>query len=553
MVSILTTGMLVSAVLLLRWNYESTHHQRSRSIQSKARSYNNPQSVIAVINTPRMGTASLSQTFAKSWNCTNGPGYPSYLTYDCVDERTVVQTHDVDAAAKAIQRHRQKYPGGQCLIVTAIRSPATWLPSLYSQESQICGALSMSKEDMLQDYKRFLGDTSVIERSSGSCLPRLMNEFEGGSLIEQDKIMDYSGGYSILGPASSGSVVAGCELLFLRVEQSDRWSGFINKLVPGSKYHRGKSHVSKCPELKKRIQMIQDYELSKEEKMKIYKHGGVIIPDWFSSYEYFEGSSQILRGLYTASGTIVAVINTAKAGTGGLTQNFVRLWGCSDSTHYLSYISFKCPKGRLVIRSHQLDGTVQAVQQHQQKNPKGQCLIITAMRHPAAWLPSLYIQKTHFCSNITMTKDVMLNDYKQFIANGNLIASSAESCLPALTNEFNIGSLVEQAKIMDQNGGYSILAPSSSESSLAGCELLFLRMEQSDQWPEIVKMMVPTHDFIRGQSRISQCPDLTEHISMLQDYELTDDERMYLYNYGDGFMADWFDAYKYIDSLQYIS
>jgi len=544
--NILTAGMLVASVLLLRLNYQSVHHQRSMQHSTKSRTYNNPRSVIAVINTPRMGTASLSQTFINSWNCTNGQGYPSYLTHNCPDERMIVQTHDVDAAAKAIKRHRQEYPGGKCLIVTAIRSPATWFPSLYSQESRICGASSMSKHDMLQDYKRFLGDTNVIEQTTGSCLPRLMNEFEGGSLREQDKIMDYSGGYSTLGPASAESVIAGCQLLFLRMEQSNRWSGFINKFVPGSEYHRGKSQISKCPELREHIKMLQDYELSKEEKVNIYNHGGVIIPDWFDSYKYFEGSSQIERGPYTEPGTVIAVINTAKAGTGGLTQNFARLWGCTDSNHYLSHITFKCPKDRLVIRSHQFDGGMQAIQQHQQKNSGGKCLIITAMRNPAAWLPSLYIQQTHFCANVTMTKDAMFKDYKNFIATGSFIASSAESCLPALMKEFNFGSLVEQAKIMDQNGGYSILAPSSSESSLSGCELLFLRMEESDQWPEIIQLMVPTNEFLRGQSRTSQCPDLAEHIQMLQDYDLTRDERVYLHNYGKGFMADWFDAYEYV-------
>jgi len=37
--------------------------------------------------------------------------------------------------AKAIQEQRKENPDGQCLIVTAIRSPATWFASKYLEST----------------------------------------------------------------------------------------------------------------------------------------------------------------------------------------------------------------------------------------------------------------------------------------------------------------------------------------------------------------------------------------------------------------------------------
>jgi len=541
-------GTLVALTLLLRFNHDSNYHH-TRSTQNERRIYNKPRSVIAVINTPKMGTSSLSQSFIDFWKCTNGMGYPSYLTYNCPDERKVVQAHDADAGAKAIKQHQQQYPGGQCLIVTAIRSPATWLPSLYYQHSQICKASLMSKDNVLQDYMRFLGDVNLIRESTESCLPELMKEFNGGSLKKQAKIMDYSGGYSVLGPASSESAFAGCELLFLRMEQSDRWPGFIKKLVPDSNYYRGESHISQCPELSDHIKMLQDYELTKEEKMVLYNSGSAIISDWFDSYGYIEGSPQIKESSYSTPESIIAVINTPKTGITSLTQNFIRSWKCDNVFEDPSYVTYGCPDDRLVVRAQQFDASAQVVQQHRLDHPEGKCLIVTSIRHPSAWLPSLYIQKRRICGNTSMTKDDMLQDYKQVLGSQHLLRPSAESCLSKLMKEFNGGSLKEQAKIMDQNGGYSILG-ASSESVFAGCELLFLRMEQSDQWPEIIQMVVPESDYTRVESRASQCPELADHVKMLHDYELTIDEKKHLYTNGGDLMADWFDAYEYINEWE---
>eukprot|EP00555_Chaetoceros_dichaeta_P009796 CAMPEP_0198255822 /NCGR_PEP_ID=MMETSP1447-20131203/5877_1 /TAXON_ID=420782 /ORGANISM="Chaetoceros dichaeta, Strain CCMP1751" /LENGTH=165 /DNA_ID=CAMNT_0043942303 /DNA_START=339 /DNA_END=836 /DNA_ORIENTATION=+ len=147
-----------------------------------------------------------------------------------------------------------------------------------------------------------------------------------------------------------------------------------------------------------------------------------------------------------------------------------------------------------------------------------------------------------------MTKEEMLQDYKQWLSVVNNVVTAFEDCLPGLLQEFNGGSLVEQAKVMDHNNGYSILESASSDSVFAGCELLFLRMEQHDRWPEIIETMIPGNEFYEGESRATQCPELADHIMMLQEYELTNEEKMAIYSNGGPSIADWFDAYGYMEN-----
>jgi len=474
----------------------------------------------------------------------------------------VLQAHDTDSAAHAIQQHRHEYPGaaGQCLIVTTIRSPGSWLPSLYAEKNQICQAPSMTKEFMLRDYKRFLGDVAGIGQSADSCLPTLLHEFHGGSLKEQMEKMEFVGGFSILGPAASDSAFAGCDLLFLQMEQSDRWPIIIKSLVPDTKFYRGESHTSPCrPDVSDHIKMLHDYELTREEKMSIYTHGGDLISDWFDAYGYMEEersppiqeisstpNPNDEKKTYTSPQSVIAMINTPKTGTEGLSQNFWQFWNCQKENRDPLCYTYTCPEEKKVIRAHQFNAGTKALQQHREKHPGGQCLIVTSIRHPATWFPSLYAQRRNICSKGDMTKDDLLNDYKGFLADEHSIVLSAEIALPGLMKEYPFGSLKEQATIMDQNGGYSILTPTSPDSIFAGCELLFLRIEQSESWPDIIQMMVPELRYERTKSQSSRCPELADHIKMLRDYELTTEEKIKISTYGGGLMADWFDTYNYM-------
>jgi len=283
-------GALVVALLVLLLNYatENGGHAYSRIVRFKS-DLKDKGSIVAVINTPKMGTGGLCHNFIQSWRCKNGLENTSYLTYNCPNERIVVRAHQIKGAMQAVQNHRRRHPDGKCLIVTAIRSPEPWLPSLYVQRQRLCNNISMTKEEMLQDYKQWLGSVKNVSQAFESCLPELLKEFNGGSLVEQAEIMDRNNGYSMVESTSDDSVFAGCELLFLRMEQNDRWPEIIKMMVPENKFHRGESRAAQCPKLADHIKMLQEYELTKEEKMAIYTNGGASVADWFDAYEYING------------------------------------------------------------------------------------------------------------------------------------------------------------------------------------------------------------------------------------------------------------------------
>jgi len=574
---ILIAVTVVAFICLVPFDYlnansesKQTNYEFTRSLENEdLSSYDEPGSVVAVITTPKTGSEGLFQTFINSWECKEATKTSADSTYNCPHDRMVVRTDNAYDGAEIIRQHRQENANGKCLVISAIRDPASWFSSLYSQKTNICENASMSKEEMLQDYRQFVANADDIVQSADSCLHDLMTEFNGGSLIHQSKIMDANGGYSVLTSALPNGVFAGCDLLFLRMEQSIVWPDIMERMVPKISFSKGEPVESLCPGVSDHIKMLKDYELTKEEKIAIYSHGSTVVTDWFDSYGYMDGISgdsyleqQInLEGDNKASvistesskgnensvsspESVIAVISTAKTGTGGLSMNFIRSWDCKNDVEGRYHLTYKCPDERLMIRAHHYDAGVKAVLKHREEHPRGQCLIVTSIRAPDAWLPSLYIQKKRVCDDVSMTKEEMLNDYRKFLTTTKDISDSSTGCLPELIKEFNGGSLMEQVKVMDQNGGYSIL-PAPSESDLAGCELLLLKMENSDQWPDIIKTRVPENRFYRGETRAKQCPKLEGHIKMVQDYELTRDERLSLKNGGD-FMADWFDSYGYI-------
>merc|ERR1712176_2768 len=259
------------------------------TIPDEPTTYSDPGTLVAVINTAKMATGSLTRGFLGAWDCDMGTKNSAGVHINgCSNSRTVLQSHKYDTAVDVIQKHRRKNPeGGKCLILTAVRSPRTWFQSQYLQRRGSCDAASMTVAEMRDDYKKFLS-TFNIQGALSSALPQLLTEFNGGSLEEQFKVMDQTGGYSVLGPAASDSEVAGCELLFLRVEQGDKWNEFIKMKAPDTQYQTGVSRKQQCPELHPHIQMLESYELSQDEKEYFYNKGGAFVQDWFNVYGFMD-------------------------------------------------------------------------------------------------------------------------------------------------------------------------------------------------------------------------------------------------------------------------
>ena len=150
-----------------------------------------------------------------------------------------------------------------------------------------------------------------------------------------------------------------------------------------------------------------------------------------------------------------------------------------------------------------------AIQEQHKENTDGKCLIVTAIRSPATWFASKYLESTGgYKRDEWLTKDSPLRGFKIFIL--KITTLQALHCaIPDLLNEFSGGSLKEQFKIMDSNDSYSVLGPAPHDFPVAGYSLLFLRMEESDQWLTIFKKFDPTIEFKRGASRVDQCRELT--------------------------------------------
>jgi len=247
---------------------------------------------------------------------------------------------------------------------------------------------------------------------------------------------------------------------------------------------------------------------------------------------------------YSSSGSIAAVINTAKMGTGGLYTTFQVSWKCGRFVPKVTSVRpTLCLHDRRTIRTHSFDDGSEYIQKYRKVHPEGKCLIASAIRSPATWFGSMYLQMVH---NNWKPKEEMLKDYRKFLAEKDF--HMVYQVLPDLLEKFNAGSLVEQSKIMDYNGGYSLI-PAPTNSSLAGCDLLFLRMEQSDQWPVIFQMLDHEFHSIRGYSRVSKNFRNIEEINAIASYELSSEEKISIYNSRGKFVQDWFDAYGYMDDV----
>jgi len=272
--------------------------QKIKRIHSKRALSKTVNDLHVVINTPKMGTDGLTKTMVSKGCKETKINVSELKRFDCQrgHKKQVLRTHKFDIGSEAIERHRNGNSKGRCLIVTAVRSPATWFQSYFLQTLgpqkyvKSLGGCNLddwpSSEELLEDFRDFLHKKSSAYGALTLAIPGLLNEFGGGSLREQFEIMDRNGGYSELGPAPPESIMAGCNLLFLRMEQSDRWPAIFDQIDPTIKFEKGLARVDRCPNLANRIKVVQDYSMTIAEKNFIYQRGDRYIKDWFDAYGF---------------------------------------------------------------------------------------------------------------------------------------------------------------------------------------------------------------------------------------------------------------------------
>jgi len=550
----------IGLIVLVSKQFSSNHNEYDNEYDPVDPRYLSSKDTIsndlyAVINTPKMGTGGLVATGVTNECRKAGVSEGELLQFDCPDGHTVLRTHNIDIGSTAVQSYRKDNPEGQCLIVTAIRDPAYWLPSMFLQSlganlfEESSGGCNLdewpSKETLLYDFRKYVQNNFDL---AFSVIPALLNEFGGGGLNEQFKIMDTNGGYSLLGPAPPQSMVAGCKLLFLRMEQSDSWPAILADVAPTVQFVHGISREEQCPNLTEHFRALTDNVMTSAEKFSIYQGGNEYVREWLDAYGYLNASKRQSKDIY-------AVINTGKMGTGGLTSTALYR-GCAGAESNVKELSIRtCPDGQTVFRTHKFMIGSKAIQEHRENNPEGQCLIVTAIRDPRSWFPSKFLQSLGAAKFVESSggcnidewpsKEALVSEFREYVHNSFNPALS--SAIPGLLGEFGGGGLKEQFKIMDKNGGYSLLGPAPPQSPVAGCNLLFLRMEQSNQWPDIFRQIAPELQFAKGLARKDDCPILSEHIKAVTDYEMTTEEKYSIYEKGDDFAVEWLDAYGYMN------
>eukprot|EP00559_Dactyliosolen_fragilissimus_P003453 CAMPEP_0184860620 /NCGR_PEP_ID=MMETSP0580-20130426/5478_1 /TAXON_ID=1118495 /ORGANISM="Dactyliosolen fragilissimus" /LENGTH=239 /DNA_ID=CAMNT_0027357799 /DNA_START=335 /DNA_END=1054 /DNA_ORIENTATION=+ len=213
-------------------------------------------SIIAVINTPKTGTGELT----------------NYATHD-TQSNAVFRTHSVSSGLQAVTDHRIHFhdPSHQCIILTTIREPNTWIKSLFMEQNRDLCVDDMTMDRFFQKYLEWLHSFNYKLSSQDNPIHGLLQEFGSSSLTYHFENFDKNGGYSLLHHPSEGPL-QGCKLLFLRMEDASNWSNIltsevfdqINPYNPSDPTSARRQHCSQ--NVNDLYSEFQTYSLTEEER-----------------------------------------------------------------------------------------------------------------------------------------------------------------------------------------------------------------------------------------------------------------------------------------------
>jgi len=281
----------------------------------------------------------------------------------------------------------------------------------------------------------------------------------------------------------------------------------------------------------------------------------------------------------------VAIINTPKCGTGGLFDYFFRSFQCQETNLPKTQVDHSapetglngCPHGYALQRGHLIDHATKALETNLNIIQKDKCLVVSAIRDPATFLPSLFMEKhDNLCAlaeerkhkprhTLKLYREWLKLDAKFFYFPG----------ISYLLNEFGAESLTSEMEKMNRNGGFSVLphpsklqhqnsiksdvekheishekASSNHQSPYSNCDFLFLKLEDHGNWRFIFDriMIVPENErpiYYKkpsGSNREKLCPALKEHYHAIQNYKLSNKEKSHIIS-NIPYMAEWFQIY----------
>mmetsp|Transcript_21032 Transcript_21032/g.32332 ORF Transcript_21032/g.32332 Transcript_21032/m.32332 type:complete len:302 (+) Transcript_21032:285-1190(+) len=250
------------------------------------------EQIIAVINTPKCGTNGLTQTFIKSLRCRHrNVGIKSESTgyRRCRHGGGVIRTHDFERGREALKEVRPDSTIQKCTVITSVRHPEHWLPSVFLQSRtgghDLCDA-DITREEYFQRYHDWLMtdyEMEKVRKSVNSVRPGLLEAFGGSILSYEMKKIEANGGYSLLENPLPNDVFNNCKLLLLRMEDSDKWQKILYNIVPGVRYSETVSRVEKCPKTADHYRALQEYHLSFQEIVSVVGMDLHML-DYFNAY-----------------------------------------------------------------------------------------------------------------------------------------------------------------------------------------------------------------------------------------------------------------------------
>ena len=102
---------------------------------------------------------------------------------------------------------------------------------------------------------------------------------------------------------------------------------------------------------------------------------------------------------------------------------------------------------------------------------------------------------------------------------------------------------------MNRNGSIRYWDPLFRPVHLPVTIRLFLRMEDSERWPDVFRSIDLGLQHVVGMSRLVQHPDMVDRINAVRAYELSGEEKERISTCVDSFIRDWFDSYGYMDGV----
>eukprot|EP00559_Dactyliosolen_fragilissimus_P002848 CAMPEP_0184859320 /NCGR_PEP_ID=MMETSP0580-20130426/4321_1 /TAXON_ID=1118495 /ORGANISM="Dactyliosolen fragilissimus" /LENGTH=323 /DNA_ID=CAMNT_0027355877 /DNA_START=43 /DNA_END=1014 /DNA_ORIENTATION=- len=229
---------------------------------------------------------------------------------------------------------------------------------------------------------------------------------------------------------------------------------------------------------------------------------------------------------------IIAVINTPKTGTGGLT-----VYAARNTEHAAVFRTHKFTEGFSWLASHIMETQPQ------------QCLVVTSIREPNTWMKSFFMQR-YFRSICYDEEDYDMDKYLDLYrswlkSNREQLPRAMNECLRGVLDEFGAPDLDFHFRNFDKNGGYSLVEHPEDGGIFQGCWLLFLRMEDAPLWPEVFTAVMPNE--VKPyeppvQTLVSLCPKLADLYTQFQTYNLSEEEKDFAIG-TDPFMREYFRLY----------